>query len=156
MIEIIQGNLIYCHGSWDTNIKYSINLGLDQDSGNEYYHLYDNEYDNTIYKGAKKVILYPHVKNENLDFYRLYWVYGEDIEGTDETYSETYNNLDSDFVYTAHTKWNVPMLILRNYICGNTKDMLNGDFILEIIEGNIIFRNHKVKIDDGTCVGCNV
>ena len=156
MIEIIQGNLRYCHGSWDTNIKYSINLGLDQDSGNEYYHLYDNEYDNTIYKGAKKVILYPHVKNENLDFYRLYWVYGEDIEGTDETYSETYNNLDSDFVYTAHTKWNVPMLILRNYICGNTKDMLNGDFILEIIEGNIIFRNHKVKIDDGTCVGCNV
>ena len=173
MIEIQQGNLRYCHGNWDNNIKYTINIGNDDTSDEEYYYLYDNESNDNIYKGTNKIILYPYVKNingsdsgassnYNVDKYKLYWVYGEDnlqnssSDNPYDSYTDTYNDLDSEMIYSGHTKWNVPMLIIRNYICGNTKDMLNGDFILEIIQGNIIFRNHKVKIDDGTCVGCNV
>ena len=157
MIEIRQGNLRYCHGNWENNIKYTINLAEDQNTGNQYYFLYDNEFDDTIYKGYQKVILYPYIPNDlNVDLYQLFWVYGEDIDKTNDNYIESYEGKDSEMIYTAYTKWNVPMLIIRNYICGNTKNMLNGDFILEIIEGNIVFRNHKYKIDDGKCVGCNI
>jgi hypothetical protein len=48
------------------------------------------------------------------------------------------------------------MLIIRNYLCGNNYELLSGDFILEIIEGNIVFRNHQENIQDGKCIGCNV
>ena len=158
MIEIKQGNLRYCHGSWDSNIKYSINLAEDQNTGNQYYFLYDNEFDDNVYKGPKKVVLYPYMNttDSSVDLYQLFWVYGEDTNVNSENYTESYEGKDSEMIYTAYTKWNVPMLIIRNYICGNTKNMLNGDFILEIIEGNIVFRNHKYKIDDGKCVGCNL
>ena len=158
MIEIKQGNLRYCHGSWDSNIKYSINLAEDQNTGNQYYFLYDNEFDDNVYKGPKKVVLYPYMNttDSNVDLYQLFWVYGENTNVNSDNYTESYEGKDSEMIYTAYTKWNVPMLIIRNYICGNTKNMLNGDFILEIIEGNIVFRNHKYKIDDGKCVGCNL
>ena len=63
---------------------------------------------------------------------------------------------DSEFIYTAHTKWNVPLLVIHNYKCGNTNDMLHGDFILEIIEGNLLFNNPSRNISTGECIGCDV
>ena len=43
IIEVLNGNLRYCHGDWDNNIRYSINSVLDQVTGKQLYNIYDNE-----------------------------------------------------------------------------------------------------------------
>ena len=161
IIEIKQGNIRYCHGNWKDNVKFTINEVQDQFTDNIVYTLYDNESDNMMYKGTKKIVLYPYYKDSEVsdedaaNNYKLYWVYKENANDENVT-TNTFNGKPSELIYSAHTKWNTPMLIMRNYICGNTDDMLSGDFILEIIEGNLIFRNHKLDINNGQCQGCNI
>ena len=152
IIEIAQGNLRFCHGNWKSNVAFSINSVIDQKSGKEYYSIYDEVNDDVFYKGTQKVFLYPYIKNDAIDTYKLYWYYG--IE-SDKVQKE-FEGRDSEMVYTAHTKWNVPMLIIRNYKCGNNNEMMEGDYILEIVKGRILFRNHKNEINHGKAEGCEI
>lgn len=152
IIEIAQGNLRLCHGNWKSNVAFSINTVVDQKTGNEFYSIYDEINDDVFYKGTQKVFLYPYVKNEAIDTYKLYWYYG--IE-SNKVQTE-FEGRDSEMVYTTHTKWNVPMLIIRNYKCGNNNEMMEGDYILEIVKGRLLFRNHKSEINHGKAEGCEV
>ena len=153
IIEIAQGNLRYCHGSWKNNIAYSINVVTEPKTGNEFYTMYDEVNDDELYKGIQKVFLYPYIKNNNIDTYKLYWYYG--IE-SDLPMKPVFDGKESEMIYTSHTKWNVPMLIIRNYKCGNNNEIIDGDYILEIIKGRILFRNHKTEINKGTAEGCEI
>ncbi len=154
IIEITQGNLRYCHGDWKTNIAYSINVVSDQKTGKEYYALYEQETDEPVYKDFQKVFLYPMENERNYDKYKLYWA-----QKTNKNISsKTYNGLDSEFIYTSQNKWNVPQIIIRNYKCGNNDELLPGDYILEIIEGRILFRNKQsdLNINNGKACGCEL
>ena len=160
IIEIRSGNLRFCHGDWNDNIKYSITSVIDQKTGNEYYQLYDNEINEVIYSGPQKIQLFPYIKGKSasedvFNNYQLYWVNG--IEGTDPYGNNENQNIleDSEFIYTTHTKWNIPQLIIRNYNCGNVNELLKGDFILEIIYGNILFKNND-NLTDGKAYGCDI
>lgn len=72
--------------------------------------------------------------------------------------SKQYNGLNSEFIYTSQNKWNVPQIIIRNYKCGNNDELLPGDYILEIIEGRILFRNKQsdLNINNGKAYGCEL
>lgn len=154
IIEITQGNLRYCHGDWKSNIAYSINVVFDQKSGKEYYALYETETDEPVYKDFQKVILYPMETERHYDKYKLYWAQRTDKK----TSSKQYNGLNSEFIYTSQNKWNVPQIIIRNYKCGNNDEILPGDYILEIIEGRILFRNKQsdLNINNGKAYGCEL
>ena len=154
IIEITQGNLRYCHGDWKSNIAYSINVVSDQKSGKEYYALYETETDEPVYKDFQKVILYPMETERNYDKYKLYWAQRTDKKMS----SKQYNGLNSEFIYTSQNKWNVPQIIIRNYKCGNNDELLPGDYILEIIEGRILFRNKQsdLNINNGKAYGCEL
>ena len=154
IIEITQGNLRYCHGDWKSNIAYSINVVSDQKSGKEYYALYETETDEPVYKDFQKVILYPMETERNYDKYKLYWAQRTDKKMS----SKQYNGLNSEFIYTSQNKWNVPQIIIRNYKCGNNDEVLPGDYILEIIEGRILFRNKQsdLNINNGKAYGCEL
>lgn len=154
IIEITQGNLRYCHGDWKSNIAYSINVVSDQKSGKEYYALYETETDEPIYKDFQKVILYPMESERHYDKYKLYWAQRTDKKIS----SKKYNDLKSEFIYTSQNKWNVPQIIIRNYKCGNNDELLPGDYILEIIEGRILFRNKQsdLNINNGKAYGCEL
>lgn len=154
IIEITQGNLRYCHGDWKSNIAYSINVVSDQKSGKEYYALYETETDEPVYKDFQKVILYPMETERHYDKYKLYWAQRTDKK----TSSKQYNGLNSEFIYTSQNKWNVPQIIIRNYKCGNNDELLPGDYILEIIEGRILFRNKQsdLNINNGKAYGCEL
>ena len=156
IIEITQGNLRYCHGDWKSNIAYSINVVSDQKSGKEYYALYETEIDEPVYKDFQKVILYPQESESErpYDKYKLYWTQ----RTNKKTSSKQYNGLNSEFIYTSQNKWNVPQIIIRNYKCGNNDELLPGDYILEIIEGRILFRNKQsdLNINNGKAYGCEL
>ena len=154
IIEITQGNLRYCHGDWKSNIAYSINVVSDQKSGKEYYALYETETDEPVYKDFQKVILYPKESERPYDKYKLYWTQRTDKKMS----SKQYNGLNSEFIYTSQNKWNVPQIIIRNYKCGNNDELLPGDYILEIIEGRILFRNKQsdLNINNGKAYGCEL
>lgn len=154
IIEITQGNLRYCHGDWKSNIAYSINIVSDQKSGKEYYALYETETDEPVYKDFQKVILYPMETERHYDKYKLYWAQRTDKKMS----SKQYNGLNSEFIYTSQNKWNVPQIIIRNYKCGNNDEVLPGDYILEIIEGRILFRNKQsdLNINNGKAYGCEL
>lgn len=154
IIEITQGNLRYCHGDWKSNIAYSINVVSDQKSGKEYYALYETETDEPVYKDFQKVILYPMESERHYDKYKLYWAQRTDKKIS----SKHYNGLNSEFIYTSQNKWNVPQIIIRNYKCGNNDELLPGDYILEIIEGRILFRNKQsdLNINNGKAYGCEL
>lgn len=154
IIEITQGNLRYCHGDWKSNIAYSINVVSDQKSGKEYYALYETETDEPVYKDFQKVILYPMESERHYDKYKLYWAQKTDKKMS----SKHYNGLNSEFIYTSQNKWNVPQIIIRNYKCGNNDELLPGDYILEIIEGRILFRNKQsdLNINNGKAYGCEL
>lgn len=154
IIEITQGNLRYCHGDWKSNIAYSINVVSDQKTGKEYYALYEQETDEPVYKDFQKVFLYPMEKDIHYDKYKLYWAQ----KTNKKISSKTYNGLDSEFIYTSQNKWNVPQIIIRNYKCGNNDELLPGDYILEIIEGRILFRNKQsdLNINNGKTCGCEL
>ena len=154
IIEITQGNLRYCHGDWKSNIAYSINVVSDQKSGKEYYALYETETDEPVYKDFQKVILYPMESERHYDKYKLYWAQRTDKKMS----SKQYNGLNSEFIYTSQNKWNVPQIIIRNYKCGNNDEVLPGDYILEIIEGRILFRNKQsdLNINNGKAYGCEL
>ena len=156
IIEITQGNLRYCHGDWKSNIAYSINVVSDQKSGKEYYALYETEIDEPVYKDFQKVILYPQESESErpYDKYKLYWAQRTDKKMS----SKQYNGLNSEFIYTSQNKWNVPQIIIRNYKCGNNDELLPGDYILEIIEGRILFRNKQsdLNINNGKAYGCEL
>lgn len=154
IIEIIQGNLRYCHGDWKSNIAYSINVISDQKTGKEYYALYESETNEPIYKDFQKVILYPMESERHYDKYKLYWAQRTDKKMS----SKQYNGLNSEFIYTSQNKWNVPQIIIRNYKCGNNDELLPGDYILEIIEGRILFRNKQsdLNINNGKAYGCEL
>lgn len=154
IIEITQGNLRYCHGDWKSNIAYSINVVSDQKSGKEYYALYETETDEPVYKDFQKVILYPMETERHYDKYKLYWAQRTDKKMS----SKQYNGLNSEFIYTSQNKWNVPQIIIRNYKCGNNDELLPGDYILEIIEGRILFRNKQsdLNINNGKAYGCEL
>ena len=154
IIEITQGNLRYCHGDWKSNIAYSINVVSDQKSGKEYYALYETETDEPVYKDFQKVILYPMETERHYDKYKLYWAQRTDKKMS----SKQYNGLNSEFIYTSQNKWNVPQIIIRNYKCGNNDEILPGDYILEIIEGRILFRNKQsdLNINNGKAYGCEL
>lgn len=154
IIEITQGNLRYCHGDWKSNIAYSINVVSDQKSGKEYYALYETETDEPVYKDFQKVILYPMETERHYDKYKLYWAQRTDKKMS----SKQYNGLNSEFIYTSQNKWNVPQIIIRNYKCGNNDEVLPGDYILEIIEGRILFRNKQsdLNINNGKAYGCEL
>ena len=89
--------------------------------------------------------------------YKLYWTIGEDVNISDNNENnnqqETIQN--SEFIYTSHTKWNVPLIIIRNYNCGNVNELLKGDFILEITSGNLLFKNND-NLTDGKAIGCDI
>lgn len=141
IIEIAQANIRYTHGNWKSNIKYSININQDKNTGNEYYTIQKHIYETTsqadivtIYKDIQKVFLYPHIDNNpNLD-----------------------NN--SQFIYTANNQWNVPIIVIRNYTCPDIipDSELTNDYILEIVKGKIIFRNKQSEINDGLCTGAEI
>ena len=154
IIEITQGNLRYCHGDWKSNIAYSINVVTDQKSGKEYYALYEQETDEPVYKNFQKVFLYPMEKEQHYDKYKLYWAQ----KTNKKISSKTYNGLNSEFIYTSQNKWNVPQIIIRNYKCGNNDELLPGDYILELIEGRILFRNKQsdLNINNGKACGCEL
>lgn len=154
IIEITQGNLRYCHGDWKSNIAYSINVVSDQKSGKEYYALYETETDEPVYKDFQKVILYPQESERPYDKYKLYWAQ----RTNKKTSSKQYNGLNSEFIYTSQNKWNIPQIIIRNYKCGNNDEVLPGDYILEIIEGRILFRNKQsdLNINNGKAYGCEL
>lgn len=154
IIEVTQGNLRYCHGDWKSNIAYSINVVTDQNSGKEYYALYEQETDEPVYKDFQKVFLYPNEKEQHYDKYKLYWAQ----KTNKKTSSKTYNGLDSEFIYTSQNKWNVPQIIIRNYKCGNNDELLPGDYILELIEGRILFRNKQsdLNVNNGKAYGCEL
>lgn len=154
IIEVTQGNLRYCHGDWKSNIAYSINVVNDQKTGKEYYALYEQETDEPVYKDFQKVFLYPIEKEQNYDKYKLYWAQ----KTNKKISSKTYNGLYSEFIYTSQNKWNVPQIIIRNYKCGNNDELLPGDYILEIIEGRILFRNKQsdLNINNGKACGCEL
>lgn len=150
IIEIIQGNLRFCHGNWNDNIAYSINSIVDQNTGHEYYSIYDETNDDIFYRGTKKVMLYPYIKSDQMDIYRLYWYQKLQVDKLPP------ESEGSEMIYTTNTKWNIPMLIIRNYTCGNNNELLTGDFILEIVKGRLLFRNHKTEINHGKAEGCEI
>lgn len=88
------------------------------------------------------------------DKYKLYWAQRTDKKMS----SKQYNGLNSEFIYTSQNKWNVPQIIIRNYKCGNNDELLPGDYILEIIEGRILFRNKQsdLNINNGKAYGCEL
>lgn len=151
IIEIAQGNLRLCYGDWKSNIAFTVNMAIDQNTGKEVYTLFDEQSKTIVYQGQQKVFLYPFIKKDNLDVYKLYWATAED---SDKPQIE-FNGDNSTFVYTSDNKWNVPLLIIRNYKCSNKDEVLGGDYILEIINGRLLFRNHK-ETDDNSANGCEV
>ena len=165
IIELKTANLRYCHGDWNNNIKYSISVIYDQKTGNEYYQIYDKEVDDVIYSGPQKILLYPYNASINesmsdsdiINNYKLYWTIGEDVNISDnnENNNQQEDIQNSDFIYTSHTKWNVPLIIIRNYNCGNVNELLKGDFILEITSGNLLFKNND-NLTDGKAIGCDI
>lgn len=160
IIEISSGNLRYPYGEWKSNIAYSIMSAYDQKSGEEYYIMsndsdsYGTDY---FYKGKKKITLYPYKANDKVNKYKLYWTYGEESEYGNNSYTN-YDGVPSALIYTADTKWGVPMLICRNFICSNNNEMLMGDFILEIHQGRMLFRNKNSDLNtsSGKAFGAEV
>lgn len=152
-IEISQGNLRYTHGNWKSNIAYSVSTVIDQNTGIEYYTLYQEDIGDIVYRSQQKIFLTPFLNNTNINKYKLYWTYAIESNKKNRT---TDNIAESEFIYTSHTKWNVPMLIIRNYKCYNNDELLEGDFILEIVKGRILFRNKQHDIKNGRAYGCEI
>jgi hypothetical protein len=45
---------------------------------------------------------------------------------------------------------------MRNYLIRNTNQVLKGDYILEILEGRMIFRNKSPEVNVGKAIGAEI
>lgn len=67
------------------------------------------------------------------------------------------SNIVSAFKYTLNTKWNIPVFVMSNYILTNEDPQIAipGDFMLEILDGRLLFRNKLTK-EPSECIGTEV
>lgn len=135
LIEIKKANIRKCHGNWKSNVQFTVNTVIDQYTGKEYYIFKNFGAEVEDYRGLQKIFLAP-IPVQSTDEQ----IYGKAISLDDDT-ENNYFGLTSELIYTAENKWNIPLLIIRNYLVRNTNQVLKGDYILEILEGRIIFRN---------------
>ena len=78
---------------------------------------------------------------------------------------------DAEFLYTSENKWQLPMFIVTGYAPTNQlrSDYISGDYqrisgifkkdthyILDIVEGRIMFRNHSVPSEEKMCKGAEI
>lgn len=135
LIEIKKANIRKCHGNWKSNVQFTINTVIDQYTGKEYYVFKNFGAEVEDYRGLQKIFLAPiPVQSTNEQIFGAAINLDDDTEGN-------YFGLSSELIYTAENKWNIPLLIIRNYLVRNTNQVLKGDYILEILEGRMIFRN---------------
>lgn len=135
LIEIRKANIRNCHGNWKSNVQFTINTVIDQYTGKEYYVFKNFGAEAEDYRGLQKIFLAPIPAQTTSN-----QIFGAAISLDDDT-DGNYFGLKSELIYTAENKWNIPLLIIRNYLVRNTNQVLKGDYILEILEGRIIFRN---------------
>ena len=147
LIEIKKANIRYCHGNWKTNICFTVNTVTDQYTGKEFYVFKTRGSEVEDYRGLQKVFLAP-IPTETPNTQ----IFGAAINLN----NNDYQGLSSELIYTANNKWNIPMFIIRNYLIRNTNQMLKGDYILEILEGRMIFRNKNKEINNGKAIGADL
>lgn len=123
-IIIRSGNIRKCYGDWQNNIIWTIKEVIDQSTGNTYYQV-----KNVKELGFDNIIL--------------------DNKGIILT-----SDSSSEFKYTEKTKYNVPVFIISNYkfnkeIKESNKEYfdLSGNYILEILEGELQFKDKEINID---------
>lgn len=150
LIEIKKANIRYCHGNWRNNVCYTINTVIDQFTGKEFYVFKGRENEVDDYRGLQKVHLAPipvTTRPEN--------IFGA-AQSLDDDTDGNYFGLTSELIYTSKNKWNIPMFIMRNYLIRNTNQVLKGDYILEILEGRMIFRNKSPEVNVGKAIGAEI
>lgn len=159
IIEIVRANIRYCQGNWNNNIRYAINIVDDPYTGKQMYSFTDLS-DNSTQNSFQKILLYPYDDNktfpeEEHDIYGLNYIYNAPTFNPGEEPQDQLKN-NAEFQYTNNTKWNIPMIIIKNYYCKNNKVKLDGYYILEILNGRLLFRNKSTDYTDGKCYGAEV
>ena len=134
-IEIEVGNIRKCFGKWNDNIQWMIRESIDQTTGDTYYELSnigDKATASHVIRSKKYITMRKN----------------PDVRVTPETM-----NINNMFLkYTSQNKWQVPMFIFKNFVFNpllledlseEEADLYNidnqGEYILEILKGRIIF-----------------
>ena len=136
IIEVSKANIRYCHGNWKENVSYSVSVNTDEFTGNEYYMFNSKEGDVENFRSNQKIFFVPIPTIPDTPNNQIFG-------SAQNINNENYNGLKSQLIYTANNKWKVPMFVMRNYVLRNTQQVIKGDYILEIIEGRMIFRNKQ-------------
>ena len=150
LIEVKKANIRYCHGNWKNNVCYTVNTVIDQYTGKEYYVFKSRNNEVDDYRGLQKIYLAPIPTTTTQSN-----IFGAALNLDDDT-NGNYFGLNSNLIYSARNKWNIPMFIMHNYIIRNTNQVLEGDYILEILEGRMIFRNKSPEINVGKAQGAEI
>ena len=153
VIEIIKGNIREVYGDWapdsdDNNIAWSVVTQLGDD-GNYYVKL-TSQSDEYLYETTDEDMLSRYKKADSTHIYPTFISKGA-LMLTPEKHNAC-------FEYTDRNRWGLPMIVVRGYYPSNqmpgdyakhrdfraaSPDFFprNRQFIIEILEGSIRFRN---------------
>ena len=168
VIEITKGNIREVYGDWtpdsdDCNIAWSIVSAYGED-GN-YYVTLSSQSPSYLYETTDSEMLKKYRKYDDTHVFPDFKFKGS-VMLTPET-----NN--ARFEYTSVNKWGVPMIVISGYYPSNQmnsewqmmpdfraakEDFFPREhkFILEIFQGTLKFRNHKVKEMEKFCNSAEV
>ena len=150
VIQITKGNLRLVSGDW----------AADSDNNNVEWKITTQQIIEEGHEDAQKYVIMENVVTGESARFKGAMNLSPDGES-------------SEFLYTSENKWQVPMFIITGYVPTNQlrSDYLSGDYIkistmfreqlkkhyvLDIVEGRIMFHNHHIPGKEKFCKGAEI